>query len=48
MQDAFNACQEGATGPRKLERMLSIPYNQARDLFTEMQRQGLIPQEENQ
>jgi hypothetical protein len=45
VQEAYNAWQEGAKGPRKLERMLNIPYNQARDLFTEMQRQGLIPQE---
>jgi hypothetical protein len=45
VQDAFNAWQEGATGPRKLERVLNIPYNQARDLFFEMQQKGLIPQE---
>lgn len=45
VQDAYNAWQEGAKGPRKLERMLNIPYNQARDLFNEMQQKGLIPQE---
>ena len=42
IQDAFNAFQEGATGPRKLERALGIPYNQARNLFAEMQRRGMV------
>jgi hypothetical protein len=46
VQDAYNAWQEGATGIRKIERALNIPYNKAREFVMELQRQGLITLEE--
>jgi hypothetical protein len=47
VQDALAAWQQGAQGPRAMERALNIPYNQARDLITELRHRGLIPQEED-
>jgi hypothetical protein len=41
--DAYAAWQGGAAGIRKIERALNIPYNTARDLVRDMERQGLIP-----
>ncbi len=46
VQDAYNAWQEGATGIRKVERALNIPYNKAREFVMELARQGLITLEE--
>lgn len=48
LADAYRAFQQGASGPRKLERALGIPYNQARDLYIEMQRRGMIAQDEQE
>lgn len=42
LEQAIEAWKNGATGARKLERALKIPYNQARDLVQKMTEQGLI------